>query len=213
MFISLVIERFYVKASGLFEALQNLINYKPTQQQIADILGVKQSVIGNRVARNSNFSDEEIAKIEEHYNITLAPTSNANTVELDYYPDVYGSCGNGCMIFEESPEKISVTKSQIHNYSGSDKYTVINARGLSMYPLICDMDKLIIKQHNGEQIIDNDVYVFNYNGEIFIKRLVKNIDQIVCISENKDFENRPITPTEQNFKILGKVVGLFRERV
>lgn len=202
-----------MKASGLFEALQNLINYKPTQQQIADILGVKQSVIGNRVARNSNFSDEEIAKIEEYYNITLAPSSNANMVELDYYPDVYGSCGNGSMIFEESPEKISVTKSQIHNYSTSDKYTVINARGLSMYPLICDMDKLIIKQHNGEQIIDNDVYVFNYNGEIFIKRLVKNIDQIVCISENKDFENRPITPTEQNFKILGKVVGLFRERV
>ena len=202
-----------MKASGLFEALQNLINYKPTQQQIADILGVKQSVIGNRVARNSNFSDEEIEKIERYYAIELSPSSNANMVELDYYPDVYGSCGNGSMIFEESPEKISVTKSQIHNYSTSDKYTVINARGLSMYPLICDMDKLIIKQHNGEQIIDNDVYVFNYNGEIFIKRLVKNIDQIVCISENKDFENRPITPTEQNFKILGKVVGLFRERV
>ena len=197
----------------LIDGLQNLINYKPTQQQIADILGIGQPALAGRISRKSEFKPSEIAKIEEHYNITLAPSSNANTVELDYYPDVYGSCGNGCIIFEESPEKISVTKSQIHNYSTSDKYTVINARGLSMYPLICDMDKLIIKQHNGEQIIDNDVYVFNYNGEIFIKRLVKNIDQIVCISENKDFENRPITPTEQNFKILGKVVGLFRERV
>lgn len=202
-----------MRSSKLLDALQNLINYKPSYAEIAKIIGVGGSAIGNRVARDANFSDEEIAKIEDFYKIELNGKGNANTVELDYYPDVYGSCGNGCLIFEESPEKISVTKSQIHNYSTSDKYTVINARGLSMYPLICDMDKLIVKQHNGEQIIDNDVYVFNYNGEIFIKRLVKNIDQIVCISENKDFENRPITPTEQNFKILGKVVGLFRERV
>lgn len=202
-----------MRSSKLLNTLQNLINYKPSYAEIAKIIGVGGSAIGNRVARDANFSDEEIEKIERYYAIELSPSSNANTVELDYYPDVYGSCGNGCLIFEESPEKISVTKSQIHNYSASDKYTVINARGLSMYPLICDMDKLIVKQHNGEQIIDNDVYVFNYNGEIFIKRLVKNIDQIVCISENKDFENRPITPTEQNFKILGKVVGLFREKV
>ena len=202
-----------MKYNTLLDTLQNLINYKPKQSELCKVLGYNASTVGARAQRNSNFSDEEIAKIEDFYKIELNGKGNANTVELDYYPDVYGSCGNGSIIFEESPEKISVTKSQIHNYSTSDKYTVINARGLSMYPLICDMDKLIVKQHNGEQIIDNDVYVFNYNGEIFIKRLVKNIDQIVCISENKDFENRPITPTEQNFKILGKVVGLFRERV
>lgn len=185
--------------------------FKPKQADFARIFNVSPQYISQ--LKNKPLPINLINKIEAQYGLDLIVEQNINTVELDYYPDVYGSCGNGCMIFEEAPEKIYVTKSQIHNYSASDKYTVINARGLSMYPLICDMDKLIVRQHNGEQIIDNDVYVFNYNGEIFIKRLVKNIDQIVCISENKDFENRLITPTEQNFKILGKVVGLFREKV
>jgi phage repressor protein C with HTH and peptisase S24 domain len=63
------------------------------------------------------------------------------------------------------------------------------------------------------QIIDDTVYLFRYNGELFIKRLVKNVDQIVCISENPRFQDRIIVPKEDNFSIIGKVVGLFRSKV
>jgi phage repressor protein C with HTH and peptisase S24 domain len=82
-----------------------------------------------------------------------------------------------------------------------------------MSPVINDDDRLVI-QHNVEnQIIDDTVYLFRYNDELFIKRLVKNVDQIVCISENPRFQDRIIEPKEDNFSIIGKVVGLFRSKV
>jgi phage repressor protein C with HTH and peptisase S24 domain len=116
------------------------------------------------------------------------------------------------MVFEETSEKLAVTKDVITNYSDKNKYSVISARGSSMAPVIQDSDKLVIQHNLNEQIIDDTVYLFRYNGELFIKRLVKNVDQIICISENPRFQDRVIE-NKGNFEIIGKVVGLFRSKV
>lgn len=200
-----------MRSSVLFDTLQNLINYKPSQKAIGDIIGVKQNSIAGRVARNADFSDEEIEKIEEHYGISLRGGDN-NSVELNYYPDVFASCGTGCTVFQESPEKISISKDSIPDYSPNAKYSVINASGSSMYPIIFEGDKIILKHWQGEQIIDDKIYLFTYNYELFIKKLVKNIDQIIIKSENKEYENRIITPND-TFKIIGRVIGLIRTNV
>lgn len=165
-----------------------------------------------RIQRDTALTDEEISKIEEYYGVRLRSDLSSNTLQLDYYPNVFGSCGNGSMVFDESSEKISVTKDQISNYMQSGKYSVISARGSSMSPVIMDEDLLIIQHNLNENIIDNTIYLFKYNDELFIKRLVKNIDQIICISENPRFEDRVIIP-KNNFEIVGKVVGLIRKKV
>jgi phage repressor protein C with HTH and peptisase S24 domain len=117
------------------------------------------------------------------------------------------------MVFNENAEKVYISKSSIPNFSKSNHYSIISARGSSMFPTISDNDQLII-QHNVEnQIIDDTIYLFRYNDELFIKRLVKNVDQIVCISENPRFQDRIIEPKGDNFSIIGKVVGLFRSKV
>jgi phage repressor protein C with HTH and peptisase S24 domain len=169
--------------------------------------------MSKRVQNNSKFSDEEIKKIESFYGIKIDKQAAINEVALDFYPDVFGSCGSGSMVFSEASEKISVTKELITNYSASNKYSVISARGSSMSPVINDDDKLVIQHDLGGQIVDDTVYLFRYNDELFIKRLVKNVDQIVCISENPRFQDRIIEPKEDNFSIIGKVVGLFRSKV
>lgn len=166
-----------------------------------------------RIQRNTALTDEELSKIESYYGMRLRPDLSSNTLQLDYYPNIFGSCGNGSMVFDESSEKMSITKEQISNYSNSGKYSIISARGSSMSPTICDEDLLIL-QHNLEKtIVDNTIYLFKYNDELFIKRLVKNIDQIICISENPRFEDRVIIPKNNNFEIIGKVVGLIRKKV
>ena len=48
-----------------------------------------------------------------------------------------------------------------------------------MSPTIENHDKLIVEHWNGEQIQDNKIYVFCYNNEFFVKRLSKNIDEII----------------------------------
>lgn len=200
----------------LVDELQNLIHIKISQQIIANILGIAQGAISQRIKNNKPFNMDELIKIEHHFAIDGELTGVQildNKLNLDYYPDVFGSCGEGCMVFSEAKEQIAITEDIISNYSPFNKYSIISARGSSMSPTINDDDKLVIQHNLEEQIIDDTVYLFKYNDELFIKRLVKNVDQIVCISENPRFQDRIIEPTAENFSILGKVVGLFRSKV
>lgn len=217
MLMQIVEKNEKMKYNTLLDTLQNLINYKPKQSELCKVLGYNASTVGARAQRNSNFSDEEIEKIERYYAIELSPSSNANTVELDYYPDVYGSCGNGCMIFEESPEKISVTKDAIASYNPNNKYSVIVARGQSNEPTIMNNDKLIVQHIDNNSIIDNQLYVFSYEGQVYVKRLIKNIDEIVIISDNPDktvYRTQYVSKSKMNeVKIIGKIIGLLRENI
>lgn len=206
-----------MRYSELIANLQNLTKTKISQQTIATLLGVGQTAISGRASRDSKFTVEELVKIESGLALPIGALSSIlkekEGITLDFYPDVFGSCGEGAMVFNETSEKISVTKDIITNYSASNQYSIISARGSSMAPTINDNDKLVIQHNLNEQIIDDTVYLFKYNDELFIKRLVKNVDQIVCISENPRFQDRIIEPKGDNFSIIGKVVGLFRSKV
>ncbi len=202
-----------MKTKEVQELLKEKLNYAPSAVQMCNALQFKDRQSWyQRVARNTVFSDDDISKVESFFAISLRANCAGNCVELDYYPNVFGSCGSGAMVFDESKEKITVAKDMIINYSPSKVYGVMSAVGCSMSPKIEDGDKLVIEKWNGEQIKDNRVYLFRYNDELFIKRLVKNIDQIVCISENPRFEDRVIKDLK-NFNLVGEIVGLFRERV
>lgn len=200
----------------LFDTLQNLIKIRPSRQNIADILGVSQAAIGNRIARESHLKYEELLKIEQTYGIVGSLTgsmvqADTNCVDLDYFSDVWASCGTGAVVFEETNEKLSVPTSLIQNYSKTNRYSVINSRGDSMTPFIQDRDKLIVEHWNGGQIIDNCIYVFRYANELFVKRLVKNITQIVIKSDNPLYEPIKITDKDQDFEVIGQIVGLMRD--
>lgn len=201
-----------MKFETLFETLEKKVKIKPSVKNIADVLGIETKALYARSKRGTEFKESEVKKIEDFYAISLTNSTSDNCVTLDYYPNVFGSCGCGCMVFDESKEKISVAKDMIMNYSPNKVYGVMSAVGCSMSPKIEDGDKLVVEKWNGEQIKDNRVYLFRYNDELFIKRLVKNIDQIVCISENPRFEDRVISDLK-NFCLIGEIVGLWRERV
>lgn len=199
-----------MRYSELLDTLQNLIGYRPTQAELCRNLDIKQSAMANRAGRDSDFSLEELQKLERKYAVAIITSSNVsdNLTELNYFPNVFGSCGTGLTVFDETSEKISVNKNTIPDYSETATYSVINARGFSMYPVISDNDKVIIKHWQGEQIIDDKIYLFDYKGELFIKRLVKNIDQVIAKSEDKTLEPRPMETS--NLTILGRVISLIR---
>ena len=185
-----------------------------SNRTIAKIWGMDEAAYSRKKKVGSDIKQKNIEQIEEYYSIPIISNQvKLDCVKLDFYPDVFGSCGTGCMVFSEAKEKLAVTKDIITNYSASNQYSIISARGSSMSPTINDDDKLVIQHNLNEQIIDDTVYLFRYNDELFIKRLVKNVDQIVCISENPRFQDRIIEPKGDNFSIIGKVVGLFRSKV
>ena len=136
-----------------------------------------------------------------------------DSIVLDYYPDMFGSCGNGVFALSPIKEQLIVPKKAFFTrFSPVKKYSVINAYGNSMQPFICDRDKLIVEHYEGEQIIDNRPYIFCYKNELFIKRLVKNVNQLIIIPENKDYDIIKLKEKElEDVNIIGQIVGLMRD--
>lgn len=204
-----------MRHSEIINTIQYLTNTKPTQQKLADILGVSINTIGGRASRDSNYSVEEINKISAGLGVNIlqnvtSALCNNDSVLVDYFSDVFGSCGSGAFVLSEKTEKIEVPKKLLINYSKLKKYSVINAYGDSMYPYIQDKDLLVVEYfEQGEQIRDNRVYVFRYGENIFVKRLVLNVNQIVIKSDNKDYA--PIViKIDDDFQIIGRIIGLMR---
>lgn len=200
----------------LLDRLQNLINYVPSQTELGNIIGLAQTAISGRANRNSNFKDEEIDLINKHYNIDLYGTNalcDTSHLIIDYYPDIFGSCGNGIFALSQEKQQIQVPDNVFFKkFSKVKKYSVINATGDSMQPFIYSGDKLIVEHWNGEQIIDNQVYVFCYENEIFVKRLTKNINQLVIKSDNTFYDVIKLTGNDlKKVIIVGQIVGLMRD--
>ena len=220
----------------LQDYLQKYTSLNISQAEIARALGTTRSNISLRIKNKSQLTLPEARKIISNLQIngahdvlngilkergqfaktpiTMPEEVEEETVDMTYYEDVYGSCGMGSFVFSESTQIIQVPKKIVLGYSGFKTYSVINATGDSMQPRILDKDRLIVEHWNGEQITDNRVYIFRFKDQIFIKRLVLNLDQIVVKSDNKEYQTRYIeAPDADDFQIIGKIVGLMRTEV
>ncbi len=187
----------------------NFIN----QSMLAESLGITRQTVSNRIKNDSQVTVSEIKKIEDFFNITLFSSSDAseNITHINYYSDVFASCGSGSIVFSEEKTKITISTLLIEDFSKQKEYSIINASGNSMSPTIDNGDKLIVEHLNGNQIQDNKIYVFCFNNEFFVKRLCKNIDEIIIKSDNQEYRTRTINGDTINELIpIGKIVGVIK---
>lgn len=210
-----------MKHNELVTTITKQTGKEPTQQEIADILGLTRNAISSRAFRDKEYSYSEVEKLENAFKINFSNQGfiddmhdNSGEISVDYYPDVLASCGGGAFELSNIKEKIRIPKMCIEQYMPLTRYSVINAYGDSMQPTILSKDKLIIELLNGDTIKDNNIYVFCYNDRIFCKRLVQNIDSIVVISDNPDKTIYPTCVIEKenmnDIHLIGRIVGLMR---
>lgn len=183
--------------------------------ELSEVLSFSRATFYNKKESNADVPEEKIRSVESHYAIDI-PRELGSDIELDYYPDVFGSCGSGAFVLSETRERISVPRKSfltrvMPNVSNFKKYSVINAIGDSMQPYIYENDKLIVEHFDGGQIKDNKIYVFCYDNEIFVKRLVKNITQVVIKSDNTLYDPIKIDGKDPSFMIIGEIVGMLRD--
>lgn len=197
------------------EALSEIIGFKKrnvSQHEMGNALGVTKQYIGQII--NKELTAEQIKQLENYFKIDFTKVNKEeNKITLDYYPDVFGSCGTGEFVLSPEKQQIQVPDNVFFKkFSKVKKYSVINATGDSMQPFIYSGDKLIVEHWNGEQIIDNQVYVFCYDNEIFVKRLTKNINQLVIKSDNTFYDVIKLTGDDlSKIIIVGQIVGLMRD--
>lgn len=200
------------------EELLSLISKKTdryvNQSLLAEALGITRQTVSNRIKNDSKITVSELKRIEDFFGITLFnddSTLGENVIHIDYYTDVFASCGMGNIVFSDEKIKLPISTILIEGFSKLKNYSIINASGNSMSPTIDNGDKLIVEHWNGSQIQDNKVYVFCFNNEFFVKRLSKNLDEIIIKSDNPEYRVRTINGNTINELILiGKIVGVIK---
>lgn len=184
------------------------------QSALAESLGITRQTVSNRIKNESQVTVSELKKIEDYFQITILneeEKTEENYIHINYYTDVFASCGSGSIVFSEEKTKLPIATLLIEGFSKLKTYSMINATGDSMAPTIDSGDKLIVEHWNGSQIQDNRIYVFCFNNEFFVKRLSKNLDEIIIKSDNPDYRTRTINGRTANELILiGKIVGVIK---
>lgn len=183
------------------------------QSMLADSLGITRQTISNRIKNESEVTVSELKKAEEYFKISLMSVSqDENIAYIDYYSDVFASCGSGSIVFSTEKTKLPISTSMISGYSKNKLYSMINATGNSMSPTIDNGDKLIVEHWQGNQIQDNKIYVFCYNNEFFVKRLSKNLDEIIIKSDNPEYRVRTISGKAVcDLILIGKIVATIKQ--
>ena len=199
-----------MKLDELIYIISSELGTPINQSSLAEGLGITRQTVSNRIKNESEVTVSELQRVEEYFNIQLfcSRKSDSEIVYIDYYSDVFASCGNGSIVFSSEKTKLPISISMIDGYSKNKLYSMINATGNSMAPTIENGDKLIVEHWSGDQIQDNKIYVFCYNNEFFVKRLSKNIDEIIIKSDNPEYRVRTINSKSFSDLILvGKIVA------
>lgn len=202
-----------MKIDELISLISARLGSSINQSMLADSLGITRQTVSNRIKNDSEITVSELLKAEEFFKIKIfdSVTTGYDVAYIDYYTDVFASCGNGSIVFSSEKTKLPMSTSIISGYSKNKLYSMINATGNSMSPTIDHGDRLIVEHWNGDQIQDDKIYVFCYNGEFFVKRLSKNIDEIIIKSDNPEYRTRTISAKNISDLILvGKIVAIIK---
>ena len=195
------------------DELISIVGAKATinQSMLAESLGITRQTVSNRIKNESEVTVSELQRVEEFFGVKLFGNSDDEheIAYVDYYSDVFASCGNGSIVFSTEKSKLPIATSMISGYSKNKLYSMINASGNSMSPTIDNGDKLIVEHWQGDQIQDNKIYVFCYNSEFFVKRLSKNLDEVIIKSE---YRVRTISgKSAADLILIGKIVATIKQ--
>ena len=201
-----------MKLDELIQLISNIAGITVNQSMLADSLGITRQTISNRIKTQSEVTVSEIRRVEEFFKISIFSSVTDDIAYIDYYTDVFASCGNGSIVFTSEKTKLPIPISMISGYSKNKLYSMINASGNSMSPTIDNGDRLIVEHWNGNQIQDNKIYVFCFNNEFFVKRLSKNLDEIIIKSDNPEYRIRTINgKSAAELILIGKIVATVKQ--
>ncbi|ELY2591402.1 helix-turn-helix transcriptional regulator [Cronobacter sakazakii] len=171
-------------------------------QKIAEALGVPVAEL---------FSSNEASDTVDTYSVGSIIKKGRNDVYRIDVLDVSASAGDGAASKDvvEVIRSIEYVPDQARVIFGNrpeSSVKLINVRGDSMEGTIEPGDLIFVDV--GVSVFDGDgIYVFNFNGDMFVKRLQKVKSQLIVISDNPRYREWTISEEEMHmFHVAGRVM-------
>jgi len=201
--------------------------------ELADAVGVDAANISRlETGKQKQFSEQTLNRLAQALNVSVSDlfisSGNESTVyinskndsssrkEIDVYRvevlDVSASAGAGHVQGSDVIDVIHAieysTDQAVAMFGGrtASAIKVINVRGDSMATTIEPGD-LIFVDVNINSFDGDGIYVFGFDGKVYVKRLQMIPDQLLVISDNPKYREWNITKdNEHRFYIYGKVL-------
>ena len=195
-----------MKYSKLLSTLQNLIVFRPKQTDLCDILQIKRAAMSARAARDSEFTEEEVALIEAHYGIELL----SDCVELEYI-QINPSCGKGTVVLDEA----DVTPVRIGKEIIRDLWKVPHPSDLKLFKASGDSMETVIEDGNillvdtsRRDFNNGGIFVLTINNDWYVKRLrLRVTGELDIISDNSKYPMETLKPdSDVEVTIVGRVI-------
>ena len=194
-------------------------NFTPTKGQKSVSQSVSQykkkmSPNSGNLSPNLSPSASNLKKSDKSYE----NEEENEIVAIPYFEDTYASAGDGVINYDEAPTTLDFNEIFLRGFLGIKGdlscIHIINARGDSMQPTIDNGELLFVRAADGDGVTSGNVYVINYCGDVFVKRLEKNpiTRAITLFSDNEKYE--PIVIDGENLEncnIVGRVVAHIRK--
>lgn len=171
-------------------------------QKIAEALGVPVAEL---------FSSTEASDTVDTYSVGSIIKKGRNDVYRIDVLDVSASAGDGAASKDvvEVIRSIEYVPDQARVIFGNrpeSSVKLINVRGDSMEGTIEPGDLIFVDV--GVSVFDGDgIYVFSFNGDMFVKRLQKVKSQLIVISDNPRYREWTISEEEMYmFHVAGRVM-------
>lgn len=200
-----------MRIKEIHEILQQKKNGKVTQNDIARAIGTSRANVSKLFSKNSFLNDEKLKKIEEYFDINL--NNVKDEFVIDYYPDSLFEIKNNQFAISEKRVKFKLPFG-LFNVNKNFKYVMTNAVDDSMSPNLKTGDFVIVELSGSQNITNNKVHAFIYENCFYIRRLLKNINQIIVQSDNEFYPAQYIRKEDaKNLYIIGPVVYMMRTQI
>lgn len=206
---------------------------KLTQTQLADLSGVKQSDI-SKLERGDSQTTAGLVRLASA--LTCSPewldtgdgaiwqTDSPAVIEFEGNPEYpairrvtfklsAGASGFAVEYQDDDGAPIVFQRSwfERNNYRPGKLFAVRIANG-SMNPGLFDGDTVVVNTESTEPK-DGVVFAVNYEGEMVVKRLIRDEGQWWLKSDNPDQQRYPRKKCDEHSKIIGEIVHKQSERI
>ena len=163
-----------------------------TQEELAKKLNISRQFVCSVEKGIKKMPDSKMAELEElYYSAFPHLKENLLKVELlsksrlkDFKDGIHSQNDTDYAIFSGRLRKGNTPKGEENLQYGS---IIVDTD--AMEPSIKQGSRIIFEYGKNMQIIDNEIYIFYYKGELFIRRISKNLTTCIIKADNSSYDD------------------------